>query len=172
MELSEVIDNRFSQRNYDNSREVDSSILRRITEAGVRAPTAANRQPFRILLVSSEPMLSKIKQCYHKSWFQDAPHVLIVIGCKDRSWVRPEDSYHAYETDCAIAMDHMILRAFDLGVGSCWIAAFDPAVLTAALSLKENETVFAISPLGYAGKGYQIPEKRPRKPAEELVTIM
>jgi nitroreductase len=148
MNVEELIHDRESIRDYDPARPVAPDVLRRILEAGRVAPSAANRQPWRFLLVSAGAMLDKVKRCYDRQWFRDAPHVLIVVGNRDAAWVRAKDGYNAVETDATIALDHMILAAEHEGVGTCWIAAFDPAVLRDALQLSGNEQVFALTPLG------------------------
>ena len=60
-------------------------------------------------------------EAYARDWFQKAPHVLIVLGDKKKSWNRSYDNYNSIETDLTIAMDHMILAAENEGVGSCII---------------------------------------------------
>ena len=114
---------------------------------------AANHQPWRFLVISSKEMLKKVRLCYTCSWFQDAAHILIVAGNINESWVRQIDSYNSIETDLAIAMDHMILAAEYDGVATCWIEAYDPVILKKALSIKDNERIFAITSLGYPKKG-------------------
>ena len=114
-------------------------------------------------------MLAKVRSCYSRSWFADAPQILVVTGDRGAAWTRTGDGYNAMETDLTIAMDHLILAATAEGVGTCWIAAFDPQVLRAALALKENETVFAITPLGYPRPDWQKKEAKERKPLAEIV---
>jgi nitroreductase len=163
VEFSDVIKRRESVRSYDPARPVPKEVLERILEAGRIAPSAANRQPLRFLLVSSPKMLAEVRRCYDKPWFRDAPHVLIVVGKASQAWTREKDGYNSLETDIAIAMDHMILAAENEGVGTCWIAAYDPAALRKALDLSSHEDVFAITPLGYPRAGYVRKTEKPRK---------
>jgi nitroreductase len=147
MEYFDLIRSRESVRSYDPARQVPPEVLEKIIESGRLAPSAANRQPWKFLVISSEPMLQKLRACYHPEWFKEAPHILVVVGLKDQAWTRNADGYNPVETDTAIAMTHMILAAENEGVGTCWIAAFNPALLAEALELKENEVVFGITPL-------------------------
>lgn len=172
MEYSNLILNRESIRNYDPDRPVENSKLERILESGRLAPSAANRQPWKFLLVSSRGVLEKVRECYHRQWFKDAPHILIVAGDKNESWVRRYDGYNSLETDLAIAMDHMILAAENEGVGTCWIAAFDPVVLKDALDLKDHEKVYAITPLGYPHKGFTKSAEKVRKELKDIVIYL
>ena len=69
-------------------------------------------------------------------------------------------------------MDHLILAAEAEGVGTCWIAAFDPQVLRSALGLQENEAVFAITPLGYPRAGFVKKGVKDRKPLGEVAAFV
>ena len=122
MEYTDLIFNRESVRNYDPNRPVPKEILEKILDAGRIAPSACNYQPWKFLVISSPAMLEKVKACYNREWFKDAPHVLVVLGLKDQAWNRSYDGYNSIETDIAIAMTHIILAAENEGVGTCWIA--------------------------------------------------
>jgi len=172
MNFHELITGRESIRSYDPVKIVPEEILRRIMEAGRLAPSAGNRQPWEFLLVSSKEMLKKIRPCYTPAWFQNAPHILVVKGYKDMAWTRADDSYNALETDLTIAMDHMILAAEYENIGTCWIAAFTPDILRKALGLKDNEEVFAITPLGYQMAGFNKKANKKRKPFEDVVKFI
>jgi nitroreductase len=170
MDFTKVIYERESVRDYDPNKPVDKEILDQILEAGRMAPSANNRQPWLFLLISSPENLKRIKECYDKEWYKNAPHVLVVVGNKSAAWVR-QDGYNAIETDLTIAMDHLILAAENLGVGTCWIANFDDEKLRQTLQLTEDQVVFALTPLGYPNHGYQ-KRKKIRKPIEEVVRYM
>jgi nitroreductase len=169
MEFRELILARESIRDYDPYRPVEHSKLERILESGRLAPSAANRQPWTFIVVSTQDMLEKVRACYHKQWFKDAPHILIVTGDMNKSWLRSHDGYNSLETDLAIAMDHMILAAENEGVGTCWIAAFDPSVLQKVLKLKTHEKVYAITPLGYPHSGFVKKADKVRKELKDIV---
>jgi len=172
MNFYDLIRNRESVRDYDPSRIIDDDILKRIMNAGRLAPSASNRQPWTFLLISSKEKLEEVRACYEKPWFQQAPHILIIIGDKSKSWVRSYDGYNSIETDLAIAMDHIILAAEYENIGTCWIEAYDYQILSKAISLKENEIVFSITPLGYQTQGYQKQGNKKRKPLEEIIKAL
>lgn len=172
MEYSELIRKRESVRNYDPGRPVPGETLERILEAGRLAPSANNRQPWKFIMVSSPEMLEKVRTCYHREWFKDAPHILVVIGLRDQAWNRSYDGYNSVETDAAIAMTHIILAAENEGIDSCWIAAYDPELLAKALNLKENQSPFGITPLGYSKAGFESSQVKNRKPLEEIVEFL
>ncbi len=169
MEFMQLISRRESVRSYDPGRPVGEAVLTRILEAGRIAPSAANRQPWRFLVVSSPAALARVRRCYAKPWFQDAPHVLAVVGRAADAWTRQKDGYNSLETDLTIATDHMILAAENEGVGTCWIEAYDPDVLREALGLSADQRVFSITPLGYPRPEWQRKKEKPRKALTEIV---
>jgi len=169
MKFHELVAGRESIRSYDPKREVNEEVLEKILEAGRLAPSAGNHQPWHFLLISTQEMLEKVRRCYTREWFQEAPHILAVLGCVDDAWLRSKDGYNSLETDLAIAMDHMILAAESEGVATCWIAAFDRDILYDALSVAGNERIFAITPLGYPKQGFTKRRNKQRKSLEEIV---
>ncbi len=172
MNFHKLISERESIRSYDSNRKVPEDILRRILDAGRLAPSAANRQPWQFLLVSSDEILKKVRPCYNADWFQAAPHILIVKGYKEKAWTRSSDGYNSLETDLTIAMDHMILAAEYEGIGTCWIAAFSPEVLKKALNLEKDEVIFAITPLGFPVAGFRKKGQKKRKLFDEVIKII
>jgi nitroreductase len=163
MEFSELIKVRESIRNYDPKRPVSKDVLLKILDTGRLAPSAANRQPWKFVIITSNEMLVRIKACYEKEWFRDAPQILAVIGDENEAWTRQYDQRCFIETDLAIAMIHLILAAANEGVGTCWISNFKPDIAGAALDLKDRQRVFAITPLGYPRLDYKRKESKERK---------
>jgi nitroreductase len=172
MEYNELISARESIRNYDPAKKIPQDKLEKILNAGRIAPSACNYQPWKFLVVSSGTMLEKVSSAYPRDWFKDAPHILILVGYRDQAWKRRYDGYNSIETDLAIAMTHMILAAENEGIGTCWIEAYDPAVLRSVLDLSENQVVYGITPLGYPKPGFQKSREKKRKPLEEIVEYL
>ena len=171
MDFTKVINGRESIRSYDPTKPVDKAVLEKILDAGRIAPSAANRQPWRFLLISSREMLAQVRRSYQKPWFQDAPHVLVVAGRTGESWSR-QDGWNSIETDLTIAMDHMVLAAENEGVATCWISNFEMAVLRSALSLSSEDRVYAITPLGYPRPGFAKKGQRQRKALADVVKYL
>jgi nitroreductase len=172
MNTLETIAHRESIRSYDPARPVDPQALARILETGRLAPSAANRQPWEFIVVQSDEGLARVRSCYGRPWFHDAPLVLAVAGFRDQAWVRERDGYNALETDLAIAMTHLILAAEEEGVATCWIANYDPALLRGALGLRAGQEVFAITPLGYPRSDFVRKGMKTRKALEEIVRYL
>lgn len=172
MEYSDLILSRESIRNYDPGRPVSKEILEKILNAGRLAPSACNLQPFKFLVISSSNVLEKVRASYNKVWFKEAPHILVIVGLRDQAWKRSYDGYNSIETDVAIAMTHIILAAENEGVGTCWIEAYDPAILNEALNIKDGQVIYGITPLGYPKPGFQKSMNKQRKSLGDIVEFL
>jgi nitroreductase len=170
MDFHELAAKRSSIRSF-NSRNIPEDILLEILDAGRVAPSAKNLQPWKFHVVRSPEMLEKLHACYPGAWVRTAPCILVVSGKRIDAWVRRNDGYNSLETDLAIVMDHIILAATAQGLGTCWVAAFDPALLHEALGLGPENEVFAFTPLGYAAPGAVTAPKN-RKPLEEITEFL
>jgi len=164
MEFSELIQKRYSVRAY-TSKPVEQDKLNKILEAAILAPTAANRQPFRLIVIKTEGRQAELKRIYGRDWFVQAPFVVCACAVKAESWVRKDGKNYA-EVDAAIAFTHLILAAHDLGLGTCWIAAFDPAAARDILKLPAELDPVAFTPLGYPADEWKT---KKRRPSSELI---
>jgi nitroreductase len=172
LDFYEVISKRESVRDYDPNKKVDKDKLVKIVNTARLAPSACNLQPWEFIIVSSEEALNKIKPCYMASWFKEAPHILIVKGKKNEAWTRGYDGYNSLETDLTIAMDHLILAAENEGLGTCWIAAFNPEILYKELKLTKDEFIYAITPIGYPKSGYVKKSYKSRKELSDILKFI
>jgi len=166
MTFSELIRRRYSVRAYRPD-PVPDELLMQVLEAGRLAPTAANRQPFRVLVIHTAGREAEMRRVYHREWFTQAPLVLCVCAVAGEAWTRTRFDGKSYaEVDAAIVMDHLVLAAADLGLGTCWVAAFDPAAAREVLGLPEHVEPVAFTPLGYPADQ---PAPKERKPLADLV---
>jgi nitroreductase len=163
MELFDSISSRRSVRSYRPD-AVEPEKLERILEAARLAPTACDLQPFRVLAIATAGRQAELRRIYDKAWFVEAPIALLVCTLPGEAWKRGDGKNYA-DVDAAIAMDHMILAATALGLGSCWVGAFDPAAAREVLGLEAGWEPLAFTPLGYPKEA---PTARPRKPIAEL----
>jgi nitroreductase len=164
MDFQELAKRRYSVRSYEST-PVEEEKLQKVLEAAILAPTAANRQPFRLIVVRTAGRERDLKRVYARDWFVQAPLVVCACAVRDESWVRRDGKNYA-DVDTTIAFDHLILAARDLGLGTCWIAAFDPAAARQVLNLPAELDPIAFTPLGYPADEWR-PKKR--RPASELV---
>lgn len=164
MEFTELIRSRYSVRAYRLD-SVPDALLTRVLEAGRLAPTAANRQPFRLVVIHTAGRQEELRRLYHREWFGQAPLVIGVCAVAAEAWVRRDGVNYAF-VDAAIVMDHIVLAAADAGLGTCWVAAFDPAAARQILGLPDGVEPVAFTPLGFAA---DMPRPKERKPLADLV---
>jgi nitroreductase len=150
---------------------VPDDLLASVLEAGRLAPTGANRQPFRIIVIHTAGRETELRRIYNREWFVQAPLVLCVCAVREEAWRRTAyDGYNLAEVDAAIVMDHMILAAADVGLGTCWVAAFDPAAAHEVLAIPAEAEPVAFTPLGFPAPDAVVsPRHAARRPLAELV---
>lgn len=147
MDFIELAKTRFSVRAYAST-PVPDALVDKVLEAGRLAPSAANRQPWRFVVVQSEKQRRALGEGYSREWFWKAPVIIVVCVEPARAWVRSDGKNYG-DVDGAIAMDHMTLCAASEGLGTCWIAAFDVEKVRRVLGLPDGIDPLAMTPLGY-----------------------
>ncbi len=167
MEFFDVIKTRYSVRAYQST-PVEKEKLQKVLEAAILAPTAANRQPFRLIVIQTRGRESELKRIYGREWFYTAPLVIGACAVLPEAWRRMDGKNYA-DVDAAIAMDHLILAAADQGLGTCWIAAFNPVAARETLKLSKEEEPLAFTPLGYPADE---PKPKRRKAISSLVRYL
>lgn len=147
MTFQELAHARYSVRSFQDA-PIEEEKLNLILEAGRVAPTACNNQPQKIYVAKSEEARQKLASVCRCTF--DAPVILVVCYDRNRDWKNKLMSgYESGETDAAIVCTHMMLQAFELGIGSCWVGYFNGDDVAGALGLPENVTVSALLPMGY-----------------------
>ena len=127
---------------------IEQETLDRILEAGNLAPTGCNNQPQRIYVLKSDEAIARIRSLSRCAF--DAPVVLLVALDETADWKSPlEAGCRAGIQDVSIVADHMMLAAWNIGVGSCWVNYFKPSEVKAAFDLPRNETPILLMTLGY-----------------------
>ncbi|MFO8143653.1 MAG: nitroreductase family protein [Dehalococcoidales bacterium] len=164
MEFFDVIEGRYSVRAY-KSTPVEDEKLAKILEAAHMAPTACNLQPFQFIVIHTKGRETDLKHIYGQSWFTQAPLVICACAIPSQSW-RRGDGKNYCDIDVTIAMDHLILAAANLGLGTCWIGAFDRNATCEILRLPEGVEPVAFTPVGYPADQ---PSYKTRKPVKEIV---
>ena len=96
----------------------------------------------------------------------NAPVIIVACVSPDEAWVR-WDGEAFWQVDTAIAVQDMILVARELGLGTCWIGAFDEKKVKEALGIPTDIRVVALFPLGYPAEAKGVATER--KPLEEIV---
>lgn len=167
MNFIELAKKRYSVREYE-SKPVEREKLMQILEAGRVAPTAANGQPQKLLVIESEEGFTKLERGAKRF---GAPCAIIVCGDREQVWVRNYDGHNTIEVDTTIVTDHMMLAAEDLGLNTLWMTWFDPAVIRKEFNLPDNLVPVNILLVGYGKGKVAAPDRHAtmRKPLEETV---
>ena len=167
MDFNELARQRYSVRKY-KPLKVEEEKIKKILEAGWVAPTAKNFQPQRFLVLTDENKLEKLNKVtnYHK-----APLVIIVCSDRETVWHRPYDNKDMMDVDASIATDHMMMAAQNLGLGTCWMTYFDPAVIRREFHIPSNYEPVNILLVGYSAEKDASPERhsRTRRSVDDVV---
>jgi nitroreductase len=150
----ETMFKRRSIRKYksDPLREEDLNL---ILEAARRAPTGANRQNWRMIVITETDLRQKTAEaCNNQMWMADAPVLLCLVTLPGEG-----------EVNGAIVLDHAILAATSLGYGTCWIGAYDEAKVKEVLGIPADYGTVCLTPVGLPAEQ---PKERPRKPPAQL----
>ena len=163
----DVVEQRYSCREYDSTRQLPKEDVALVVEAARLAPSAVNRQPWSFVAVTDvhkkEEILIKSRPA-----FKEAPILLVCCGHHDQAWHRPVDGKDHTDIDVAIAVEHICLSATSMGLATCWVCSFDVEATRRVLNLPDEVEPVALIPLGYA-KTDVVPEKK-RKELDEILT--
>lgn len=166
MKFIELAEKRCSIRSYKPD-PVSDEQLNEVLEAGRLAPTACNLQPFQFVVVLKKENLAALAAGYPAPWFAEAPVVIAICTQASKAWKRSRhDDRCLIDVDGAIAADHMTLAAADLGLGTCWVGAFDPKIVRKALGVPRNAEPLILLTLGHPNENGR---PKTRQPLDKLV---
>lgn len=170
------IETRRSIRKYSNKPIEDEKILQLIESARI-APSGSNTQPWHFIIVKSESTRQKLGKVSHdQKWMSTAPiHIVCVADIRARikddveialDENSPEPELKLIIRDATIAIEHIVLEAENLGLGTCWVAWFVQEDIRPILNIPSDKYVVGIIPVGYAD---ETPKPRPRKKFEDII---
>ena len=159
MSLLDLILSRRSIRRYEN-KDIPEEVLQQILEAGRQAPSAANRQPIRFVIVKDHDILKNLCDNLISRFVKKAP--VAIVGCAD---IKSLLTGKWAVVDTTIAMQNMVIAAWALGIGSCWIGACNKEKVKELLKIPDKWKVVALVTLGYPAEQ---PKPRKKKPFEKL----
>lgn len=164
MNVYEVIKERRSVRAYQD-KQIPEDVLNRILNAARVAPTAKNRQEFKLVVVKDKDMRQKMQEAANNQPFvSQASVVIAAVGLTPNDKMRcdvPTDP-----VDVAIAIDHITLAAVEEGLGTCWIGSFFQDKAREVLGIPPSYKVIELLTLGYPADS---PKPKSRKTLEEIV---
>jgi len=161
MSLLDVILSRRSIRRYEN-KEIPKDVLDKIVEAGRQSPSAANRQPYRFVIVTDSEIKKELHGMFSR-FLKKAP--VVIVGCANPKALLTGEWA---TVDTTIALESMVLAAWSLGVGSCWIGSFKEQKIKDSLKIPQDWKVVALVTLGYPA---ETPKPRKKKPTNELFSL-
>ncbi len=164
MDVSIAINQRCSVRAYKGT-DVEEDKLKKVLEAGRLSPSASNRQDWKFIVVKSKETKKKLaKAAFRQSFIGEAPVVIVACGTDSKAVMACGQPTHT--VDVSIACSFMILQAQELGLGTCWIGAFNEGETKKILNIPGDVRVVAVIPLGYPN---QTPSQKFRKSLNEIV---
>ncbi len=144
--LYDCLEERYSCRSF-TAEKIKTEELRQILNAARLAPTAANNQPERIIVVENNILLEKLNEATRYTF--DAKTILVICYDEKESWKRRNDMADYGIVDATLAASNMVLMATTLGIGSCYVASFDEEKVKFILSLPKEYHVALLIPIGY-----------------------
>lgn len=167
MDFYNLAKSRFSVREFEQ-KPIPREMVDKLLSIAHIAPTGCNYQPHRILVLDTEEALTKLKDCTRCHF--DAPLAMLICYNKEESWVRPYDGALSAPVDASIVTTHLMLGAWESGIGSCWVMHFNPEKMREAYHIPENIEPAALLVMGYPKEG-TLPNPRHEevRPMEEVV---
>ncbi|MFQ5561547.1 MAG: nitroreductase family protein [Nitrospinota bacterium] len=164
----EILNSRASVRTYTDKR-IEDEKLDRLLETLRRSQSAANSQPWHFIVLKKDGREVFDEAVLYKEGFKSAP--VIIVACQEpaAAWVRKTDKVNYAVVDVTIAVTDMVAAATAEGLGTCWIAAFDPDKVVALLQIPEGIEPVGLITLGYPEKAIGVVEKPDRKKITDII---
>jgi nitroreductase len=157
MAIFDTIKDRRSIRTYKEEC-IPKDKLEKLLEAARLAPSAGNRQNWKFIVVENEQIKKQLVTASNNQAFvSTASHVIAGVGDFAQKW---------HQVDLAIALEHIALEAVELGLGTCWIGAFNEEDVKKILKIPQDKKVVALLTVGVPAES---PDARPRKSLDEIV---
>ena len=164
MNVMDAIKARRSIRSYKDQ-PVEPEKLQQVLEAARLAPSANNRQEWKFIVVQDPATRQAlVRPCHNQAFVSQAP--VVIAACSTNPTRVMASGQSAAAVDLTIAVDHLTLVAVELGLGTCWIGAFDAPAVAKLLGVPSDVAVVHVLPLGYPADS---PGAHRAKPASEVI---
>ena len=168
MELEEAIKERRSIRAF-KPQDVPEETVEKLVDAARHAPSAGNTQPWAFVIARKPETKKKLaKAAYNQTFVEEAPVVIVVCADEKRSsthYGRRGKTLYCIQ-DTAAATQNILLTAYSIGLGTCWVGAFDEKEAKKALKTPNGIRPVAMIPIGYPNKA---PSLRVRRPVNQII---
>lgn len=167
METLEAINQRRSIRKYLD-KPVEFEKITTIIDAARKAPSAGNLQDWSFIIVTEKELIKQVASySVEQYWIQTAPALIVVCGFPEKHemyyGLRGKRLYNVQ--DCAAAIQNILLSATDVGLGTCWVGAFEEDKIRALFAIPPDVRPQAIITLGYSD---DTPQDRSLMPIENI----
>lgn len=146
MDFLQMAQDRYSVRSYSQE-PVAPEKIEAILKAGQYAPTALNFQPQKIYVIKSEKEMEKLR--YVCRYVKDAPMAMLVCYDMEKSWKHAPDRLDSGIMDATVVATHMMLEAWEQGVGTCFIRGYNNRDIVGMFNLPENIKPVCVLAMGY-----------------------
>jgi len=170
MDVKEAIEKRKSIRKF-KEKEVPDKVIKEAVDAARRAPSGHNLQPWHFIVVKKEETIQKFREqnVFNREWVYDSP--VIIVCCTEE--VYSPNSIKKHETEMAIinlslASESLVLRATELGLGTCFVAWCDKEKIKKILGIPESIIVPYVIAIGYPDEE---PVLKERKNLNEIMSF-
>jgi len=157
LKFEEVLEKRRSIRKYKDAPVPREKILRMLEAARI-APSASHRQPWHFIVVEDKETIKKLAK---NEWAAEAP--VMIVGLADQA-----ASPNWCSNDLGIALEHLVLAATNLGLGTCWMGQTGrEEMIKSLLGIPDNFKVVAVVPVGVPD---ETPAPKERKSLDAIVS--
>lgn len=153
MNFLEMSKKRFSCRKFKDA-AVEENKINDIIEAALSAPTAVNKQPFKIIVIDDKDILKELSSA--TKYMFNAPLCFAVCVSEEKAYKRGYDGKCSAEIDGSIVTTHMMLEALDLGLGTTWVMAFNPNKAEEILNVSDGYKILSLLPTGYPAEDCEV----------------
>jgi len=179
MDALEAINTRKSIRVF-TEKKIPLEVIENILQAGIRAPSGGNRQPWRFVVVTDKEKIRHFDPEAHQPWVENAPAVIVACANPHDTWSRYGEDDHCWMLDTAAAIQNMLLAIHAVGLGGVWCLTCGKAEIRKILNIPLHWQIVSIIAFGYYDKegtqeyeGGMISNERvrPRKPLSEVAYL-
>ncbi len=170
MDVKKAIEKRKSIRKF-KKKEVPDKLIKEVIDAARKAPSGHNLQPWHFVVIKSKEKLLRFKEhgVFVREWVNEAP--VIIVCCADKAYSPNSIKEHEENMpmiNLSLASAFLVLRATELGLGTCFVAWCDKEKIKKILGIPENIMIPYVIAMGYNDEK---PEPRERKKLNEIMSF-
>jgi nitroreductase len=171
-----LVSDRRSIRKYLD-KPVEAEKIRKCVESARLAPSACNSQPYKFIVIDDVDVKNRVSKAAFSGIYSvcellgSSPVLIAVVSQKQKmtAWLGNQiQNVNFRYIDIGIAVEHFVLQATELGLGTCWIGWFNQKNVSRVLGVPAGYRVEVMLSVGYSGEN---PQAREKKSFEEIVSF-